>query len=367
MANNNRTFLTLFTFFLIVSVILYYIIFIKQFGKYTGAESWVKNAFLIKERITSTIQDNKIIIMAGSNCLFGIDSSLLENITGYKVANLSLHASLDLSFMSKQIEECVKPGDIVVMPLEFGLYGRNKVTDFFINDMIEWGEKAYFNKLNLIERIDFILCTPPERIFRLLFDGKKREEENGVYETYLLNLKSKNIQWSGYSYKSFNSHGDILVEESPTDEMRKRYKNGIDYFYYGKIISNYFFKQYDKISEIVKKNKGELILTWPVTIRNYKFDLSRKESQNILNDIKKQLNERNIKIYFNPALFNLDFNFFFNTIYHTNIIGARIRTENLANCLVGIMNNDSYQEIGYEEAIRIVKEKEKTFLQNHNS
>ncbi|MFH1156188.1 MAG: hypothetical protein V1793_20470 [Pseudomonadota bacterium] len=60
--------------------------------------------------------------------------------------------------------------------------------------------------------------------------------------------------------------------------------------------------------------------------------------------------------------FNLGLDCFFNTDYHANEVGARIRTENLARELAELLGSGTEREMSYEDAIRIVRQKENDYL-----
>jgi len=70
------------------------------------------------------------------------------------------------------------------------------------------------------------------------------------------------------------------------------------------------------------------------------------------------LKKKNIPIYCNPAMFNIDINFFFNTAYHPNLDGAKIRSFNLAECINNIENEEFRKGIDYDYAINRVMKQE---------
>lgn len=359
------SFITLFFTFVILFFVGYCLVFEKQIGCYLKHKSPWKVIYQIKNTLASKIQGKKIIIASGSNCLFGIDSKLLEEITGYKVANLACHAGLDLGLLYLQIKEIIKPGDIVVMPLEAPYYTREKLTDFYVDNVIEWAWQDCFSCSSIIDKINFMISVPPERILSGLFKAKCEEQDKVSADVEeVINFKKNNrySEWHGYNYKSLNSHGDILVDEPPTKKVMKIYKQGTTYFSNVNNISDHFIYNYNKIKKMVSKSSGRLILTWPVTIRNKKLDLKRDSCREELRRFKIQLSKYSIPIFFNPALFNLDINCFFNTRSHTNWIGARIRTENLGACIVNLLKEHNRKTIGYDQAIQIVRDKEKDLL-----
>ena len=64
----------------------------------------------------------KIIIVAGSSAGFGIDADYLENMTGYRVVNLGLHAGFGNLFNTEIMKKNVNNGDIIILAYEYTLY-----------------------------------------------------------------------------------------------------------------------------------------------------------------------------------------------------------------------------------------------------
>lgn len=72
-----------------------------------------------KYQILLNTNEPKIIIVAGSSCAFGIDQYLIEEETGYKVANLGLHAGFGHKVISEFSKANINPGDIVLLAYEW--------------------------------------------------------------------------------------------------------------------------------------------------------------------------------------------------------------------------------------------------------
>ncbi len=145
--------------------------------------------------------------------------------------------------------------------------------------------------------------------------------------------------------------------KKPTESLLALYRKGFYYMHDGKICDR-FSTAYAKITRLVRRKHGRLILTWPVSVRNRVFDLSRPKYQRKLDRRRRQLAEKSITIHGNPALFNFDVRFFFDTKSHLNRYGTRIRSENLAYCLKRALKGDEAGDMGYAEALRRVRRQE---------
>lgn len=111
--------------FLIGLVITTFIIFE---GIVFGIICIPKNVFdsiycsLIQEKfnILKATNEPKIIMVSGSSSAFGLNQAMLEEESGYKVANLGLHGGFGNLFISELAKANINEGDIVLLGYEYG-------------------------------------------------------------------------------------------------------------------------------------------------------------------------------------------------------------------------------------------------------
>lgn len=289
--------------------------------------------------------------MSGSNSLFGINSQIIQKKLGYPVINLSVHVNLDIDYLYYKLQKNITQGDIVIMPLEFDIYTRNeKFSKWFFTNIISWGTD-YLKFISNIDLLKFILNVDPSLIlegsikqFKYDSSNSKVLSQKKVVDTLHKLWKDEGVKWRGYSYKSLNKFGDINANKVET------YNENSDYLHESIHVSKHFLDVYDKITKLIKENNGTLYLTYPVTMKNKRFNLNTQESQKKINDLELALNTHNINIYCNAALFNLDRVYFFNSKYHPNKYGALIHSTNLSNCLHKIIKK-KHTKLSYSEAI----------------
>ena len=322
--------------FILIFFAVYLLLFLYQLGAPLKAGYWIQHINQYKNYRADSIKRKKIIIIAGSNALFGVNSAIIEKKTGYPVANMASNAGLDLSFLYYQVKNTIRTGDIVVMPLEFDYYTsqNNNYSKDFSNGMMIWGID-YLKNLSNIDLAKFIRDAEPVRIL----EGVIAQYESNSTNKNILSQqevlgslkklwKKKEIKWRGYSYKSLNKYGEWSVDE-PVQYMKdSEYLKDTDK------ISHKFVQLYNKIKKLAKDKNGTLVLTYPVTIKNKEFDLSTKKDLLKIKNFKAKLHHRGISIYCDAAIFNMDRKYFFDLPYHTNRNGAKIRSENLAACLI---------------------------------
>ncbi|WP_373034128.1 hypothetical protein [Sulfurovum sp.] len=345
----------------------YLLLFLFQLNASVGADYWVNDAYTYKDYRAKGMSSKKIIIIGGSNALFGINSEIIEKLTGYPVLNLATHAGLNMDYFCYKLEQYVGQEDIVVMPLEFSFYttGEN-ITDLFSNNMMSWG-RDYLLQLPFTDFLKFVLVAEPDRVLAGVI---KQVETKGVNYNLLTQKEIVNTlqkiwstgdgKWRGYSYKSLNRFGDVNVA------LPLEYHKDSAYFKQGQEISSHFLKVYAKIEKLVRVNNGKLYLTYPVTMKNEKFDLGEMESRVRVKNLEKSLDAFDIKMYCNPALFNLDVEYFYNTNYHPNKYGALVRSENLAICLNRLEDTGDKREMSFKEAIERTTKLQKKYTNQLN-
>lgn len=64
----------------------------------------------------------KLVLMGGSSAAFGFDSEALGKALCMPVANMTLHASLGLNFMTNEIGGSLGRGDVVLLSMEPGMF-----------------------------------------------------------------------------------------------------------------------------------------------------------------------------------------------------------------------------------------------------
>ena len=111
--------------FLISSIIAAFVLFeVISLGilMYPRGRFYQSYQSLIQDKYRILIETNtpKIIMIAGSSSAFGLNQSMLEEATGYKVANLGLHAGFGHWFYTELAKANINEGDIVLLGYEYG-------------------------------------------------------------------------------------------------------------------------------------------------------------------------------------------------------------------------------------------------------
>ena len=109
------------------------------------------------------------MILSGSNTLFGVDAEKMENELNIPVLNGGTHAALHEYILYWAEENILKDGDIVILPLEYEQYEKNKYEEEYLKYV--WGYAGeYFDTFTLYNKIKFIYKVSPKSLLKNIKD-----------------------------------------------------------------------------------------------------------------------------------------------------------------------------------------------------
>lgn len=316
------------TVFLFLSAYIY--IWWLSLGKYETAEHWLKNVYDIKSYRAGEIKEPKIILLSGSNGLFGISSKVLSDETGMPVINMAGHAALSFNFLADTVIHHVNSGDIVLMPLEFEYYSFDgRFSEWQMSNMQSWGADhvKHFSKM---ETLNYFMHA---KLRDTLLRVSAADELPAVPNQDVINDNNKKedinfVGWNGYDFRSLNFYGEFLVDLQPIDSLLQGHR-----YYIPPYGTDKFFEQAIELASWVQSRQATLYFTWPVTIQSSLFDMKNPLYKEAALKLKSNVLHNNLSFICEPENFNFPPEYFFNTNYHLNYKGAILRSINLANCL----------------------------------
>jgi len=300
-------------------------------GSYDShASYWIQDLYTLKGHAAAAASGPKILIMSGSNAMFGIDSRLLTSIVGKPVINMATHAGLPFDFMAEQVIPHVQKGDIVVAPLEFEYYRRNPApSGFEVINMESWAASyatedfarsvSFFRSSSMLRALrDYLSPEPPPPHGTL----------GNILARASINTQRGIAKWEGYSVESANSYGDMLLDEPSILREWSGYMTV-------EPPRSDFLRKLVRFKRTVEEKGGTFFLTWPATLRNPKFFIPSVMAEKPMATLKDALKEFGLQINCDPVAFHFKRPLFFNTEYHLGLEGAERRSIALAECLTG--------------------------------
>jgi hypothetical protein len=170
--------------------------FYLNLGVPTGTSGWA--AALIQKKMAAAEQASspKLLLVGGSASLFGLSARTLQEETGWRTINLSSHAALGTAYILHLAQTAAKPGDTVLLVLEYELYDYGKVNptwaDKLLVDFIVARDPGFFHHLSLSEQWCVFMLTSYPRLLeglknRFRAQEPYHDEGMGVYSVSHLN------------------------------------------------------------------------------------------------------------------------------------------------------------------------------------
>lgn len=233
-------------------------------------------AIIDKHERANSINEPRIIFMAGSSLAFGLNSEKIEKQFSIPVVNLALHGGVGLHFMLEELKSIIRKNDVVFLTVEYllredGDYGIKKLTSTFFPEASD-----YYNT-NLKDEITIHLDRTRSHIEILLGHQMDKVQPSQIYFR-----------------KAFNKYGDVVshLDKDPRIELNGRGEvpsrnwdrnnemlNEFYNFALAKEASVFFIyptyplSEYNIYSEIIEKVKSKLSANLQIEIINQPEDL----------------------------------------------------------------------------------------------
>jgi hypothetical protein len=271
----------------------------------------------IKTQRLASVQGKKIIVVGGSSVAFGLKTEPAEReLSGYKVVNFGLYASIGSKAMLQLCADYISRGDIVIFSPELN---KQTLSDYFGAESI-W--KAIDGDFGSISCFDFedrkrLLGTFPEfAASKMKYFLKGKPEPDGVYVR-----------------DSFDTYGDICCAKRSNNIMPGGFDAAMPVDFSVKINASFAEWLNDYNKKISKKGATMYWRLCPVNALSVSSGTADK-FYDALND------EIDFAILGNPNDCVMEPEWFFDTNFHLNDAGAILNTANLV-CDLKIQLSDS--------------------------
>ncbi|HKM02182.1 MAG TPA: hypothetical protein VJ083_09045 [Sedimentibacter sp.] len=258
------------------------------------------------ERLMIT-KSPKVILIAGSNYAFGINSEELGNKIGMPVVNLGLYAGLGIEFNLRLAENNIQSGDIIVFGFEYplyGSYGKDKLSADTVWTSIENHKYLYS-------------CIPSNQYFHLLISYPKyfmNKIERIIFPT----VEVDNV----YLRKYVNEYGDVFYPRNENVYADSFSEVIID----ESLVNAGLIKRFTEFKKMANDKGANVVISFPSLDKTYVHS-STEEKAAFVQKLEK---ETDIKIISEIDNYLYPTEYFYNSNYHLNDYGVNIRTEQLS-------------------------------------
>ncbi len=286
----------------------------------------VEGSFCVKYERLRTAGDNFIAVVSGSSSLNGLDGELFEELMpGYTVINYGTNAANPSLFFLEAISKYANKGDIVVHAPEYSSSASMGLNEFHAK-VFRGNEQCYdiFRDVDISNYTHFWDCF---RKFQIGDPG-----DNSLVPA---------MHQSGKPYQlpaDINKYGDRSV---PRKSVRGSFGGSTETF-------DKFRLNADNLNGIYKKyleSGAELLFSFGT------FDKSRLSPSSAVQSEYDKFTEKCAQALDFPVISNIgtyimDHQNFFDSEWHPNEEGARIRTENLVKDLKEYLLNGDPEKKG---------------------
>ena len=262
-----------------------------------------------KHQRIQAIEEDKVILVGGSNLAFGIDSKRLQDAWDVPVFNLGLHAGLGLELMLAEAKTFAKEGDIVLLSIEHFLdVGSYRLKKYLTR---LYPEASKFYTKNAILEISIHIEETRKNLKRVI-------EGEEYYE-------------SVYSRDGFNKYGDLVghIDADIPEKLTIGTWNG--YRYWEGIAALNDFYAY------AQSKKIDVFFIYP-TFCETEYNNRKEAIEHLHKDMQEGLA---IEILNEPQDLVYADSLFFDTEYHLNKNGRILRTQKIIELTA---KNANYQK-----------------------
>ena len=267
-----------------------------------------KNSMLAHQLwIEKTLHDTpggRIVFVGGSGCGNGISSEAIAKTFGRRVVNAGLHAGLGLVYQMKAVEQDVKKGDIVVLVPEYSNFSGTGC----------WGNLELFAMVTDIIPDDRVLLSVPHYVWLLQFVPAYATSKLAGLFKHIEKFKPRRSPFGDNDWDV--AEPDATLPFAPAARMTSA-------AYADDVISP--IREFKRSCE----ERGAAVLILPPA-----FQLSSFERQvNYIHRVTEELARAEIPFAVDPQAFALADNLFFETPYHLNLKGRKLRSDLMINAL----------------------------------
>lgn len=307
-------------FFLTLSLLFfaYITLVFAQTSRPTAMSQWVYDVYEKKTAAAQAIKEPKILIVAGSNALFGIDSKMLQNHFGKKVLNYGVNAGVMLPYTLHKAKEVIKPHDIVLLPLEYHMYTYDGIPNEQMIDYIFSRDFQAFDTLTPKEQFLMLWNITPKRLYEGYKATGGTKVTQGLYGSH--NINEFGDQLGATQAAKSDAIAAELAAHKPNDYGAHYTKDLLMWDYLEQFVS------------WCKTQNVRVIFTPPTMLYfdEYKTDPKEKHFyQNIAHDIRK----KGWQFLGNPYDYMYTKEHYFNTDFHLTNEARHIRTKRLVDDL----------------------------------
>ena len=319
-----------------------------QMGGATESSRYIDEIHDIKtEAAVNVLDQPKLLVIGGSNALFGISCEQIQEQTSFPCVNGATQAGLGIKYMFDRAESWLHPGDTVLLALEYFHYRDGDRANDMVIDYVFAHDPDYLKRADLKTKFQFFSGISFIRILRGL----------------AAKLSPPPPRSGGYQSETLNALGDETnnsAEQRPPEGVNRiQTAPPLDVSSLKAASHNSGIQTIESFVEWCANHQVKVLATWPNTIWFEKY--SQPDNQALFRDIEALYDRLAVPMLGEFSDFMFARSMFYDTGYHLHDRGVEIRTQLLTQHLEPFINakNDTEQNdvIGMEKSFTPITSK----------
>lgn len=267
---------------------------------------------LIQLELLRNTPSPRMILVGGSNVSFGLDAELMQRKLGIPVINDGLHAGLGIAPL-RELREYIRAGDIIIISLEYQLFSSRDVMDGDLTFLSDWIEYAP-------ERIQYL--SDPWRDAPALYAIMLQRKVNRQVNTFLFGGSLNDVR-DVFIGTRYNSNGDFIghLQQASTPRQKISFEP-----YPVSAVQQDTFTFLEEFHLFARLKGAQVYFEAPASRR---VNCENTGEASLANFFKTLHEKSTIPLLTPLEEVCLPDKYFFDTAYHLNAAGRRLRTERL--------------------------------------
>jgi hypothetical protein len=209
---------------LLLSVIAWAALYASSFGfRDTPNARYIANWFEQKTTIAARTASPRIVIAGGSNAFYGLSAKRISETLGVRAVNYATHGGLLLDYHLYKLRQILRPGDLLILPLEFEYYYADERPQDACIEYVLAADPAYLRTLRFDQTVFWFLAPSSGLLAKRLFTSRATYQE--TLQTVANQMKDFMDAFgdrAGHSSASMTESDKEFIRSFPAHEFPKR-------------------------------------------------------------------------------------------------------------------------------------------------
>lgn len=292
-----------------------------QLGAPTESSRWPFELYQRKLPLAEAMPSPKVIIASGSSGLFSLSARQIEEKTSVKTVNLGTWAGLGLDYLLTQVKSVTRPGDIVLLTLEYAYYAENGAPNDAFLDYLVARDVDYFGSLSYQEQLRYAFAMSPGR----LLEGLRAK----------LHPPAPRPRSDGYEANTVDNYGDETInrESNKDAALIARLASQPPLF----VLKEGILEEsvaWEQLAEFIRWCEREgvvLLASYPATL--FFDDYEQLQALEAAEEIAAFFAGYDVPVLGSVFEFMYDSDLFYDTAYHLTDHGRRLHTDTIVELM----------------------------------